>query len=116
MTAPAGTSRAELARRLISLTDLTSLNEGDDAAAVRALAALARAAPLEPAALCIWARGIPTALEALAGTGIAVCAVANFPGGTATADAASAATRTARIRAAFARVTTATTPADAPCP
>jgi deoxyribose-phosphate aldolase len=95
MTAPAGTSRAELARRLISLTDLTSLNEADDAAAVRALAALARAAPLEPAALCIWARGIPTALEALAGTGIAVCAVANFPGGTATADAAAVETAAA---------------------
>jgi deoxyribose-phosphate aldolase len=95
ITPSADASRAGLARRLISLTDLTSLNESDDAAAVRALAALARAAPVAPAAVCIWARGIPTALEALAGTGIPVCAVANFPDGTATADAAAAETAAA---------------------
>jgi deoxyribose-phosphate aldolase len=95
MTPPAGPSRADLARRLIALTDLTSLNESDDAASVRALAARARAAPLAPAAVCIWARGIPTAREALAGTGIPVCAVANFPGGTATVDAAAAETAAA---------------------
>jgi hypothetical protein len=40
-------SRAILAQRLISLTDLTSLNEPDDAAAVHALSLLASAiAPL----------------------------------------------------------------------
>jgi deoxyribose-phosphate aldolase len=85
---PAGAERAILARRLISLTDLTSLNESDDAATVRALSVLARAAPVKPAALCIWARLIPTAVKALTGAGIPVCAVANFPDGTATLDSA----------------------------
>jgi deoxyribose-phosphate aldolase len=80
----AGASRAILAQRLISLTDLTSLNESDDAASVHALSLLACRAPVKPAAVCIWARWIPVALDALRGTGIPVCAVANFPGGAAT--------------------------------
>ncbi len=46
-----------------------------------ACAALARTAPVRPAAVCIWARWIPVALEALQGTGTPVCAVANFPNG-----------------------------------
>jgi deoxyribose-phosphate aldolase len=79
----AGVSRAILAQRLISLTDLTSLNESDDAASVHALSLLACRAPVKPAAVCIWARWIPVALDALRGTGIPVCAVANFPGGAA---------------------------------
>ena len=91
----ATTSRAAQARRLIPLTDLTSLNESDDAASVRALSTLARAAPVKPAAVCIWARWIPVALEALQGTDIPVCAVANFPQGAATPDAAAAETAAA---------------------
>ena len=66
----ADASRAILARRLMSLTDLTSLNESDDAASVLALSLLARSAPVKPAAVCIWARWIPVALDALRGTGI----------------------------------------------
>jgi deoxyribose-phosphate aldolase len=95
--APSSTdaSRAILARRLISLTDLTSLNESDDAATVRALALAASQAPVKPAAVCIWARFIPVALEALRGTGIRVCAVANFPGGTAATGSAVAETAAA---------------------
>ena len=77
------------------LTDLTSLNDSDDAASVRALAVLACSAPLRPAAVCIWARWIPVALEALQGTGIRVCAVANFPNGAAPADIAAAETAAA---------------------
>lgn len=88
-------SRASLARRLMSLTDLTSLNESDDAAAVHALSLLARQAPVQPAALCIWARSIPAALDALRGSGIPVCAVANFPGGAAATDSAAAETAAA---------------------
>jgi deoxyribose-phosphate aldolase len=82
-------------RRLMSLTDLTSLNESDDAASVRALSLLARTAPVRPAAVCIWARWIPVALEALQGTGTPVCAVANFPNGAAVPEAAAAETATA---------------------
>jgi deoxyribose-phosphate aldolase len=79
----------------MSLTDLTSLNDSDDATSVRALSALARAAPVKPAAVCIWARWIPVALEALQGGGTKVCAVANFPSGTAAPDAAAAETAAA---------------------
>jgi len=88
-------SRADEARRLMSLTDLTSLNDSDDAASVRALSALARAAPVKPAAVCIWAQWIPVALEALQGSGIPVCAVANFPSGAAAPDVAAAETAAA---------------------
>jgi deoxyribose-phosphate aldolase len=91
----ADASRVVLARRIISLTDLTSLNESDDAATVRALAQLACSAPVKPAAVCIWARGIAEALDVLRGTGIPVCAVANFPGGTAAIDGAVAETAAA---------------------
>lgn len=83
MVPSSSASRAEQARRLIALTDLTSLNESDDATSVRALSVLARAAPVEAAAVCIWARWIPVARAALQGTGIPVCAVANFPSGAA---------------------------------
>ena len=92
MSTAASASRAEVARRLISLTDLTSLNESDDAASVHALSMLARTAPVKPAAVCIWARWIPAALDALRGTGIPVCAVANFPAGAAAPDTAAAET------------------------
>src|ERR1700687_4472693 len=84
-----------LAQRLISLTDLTSLNESDDATTVRALSLLAAQAPVKPAAVCIWARWIPVALDALRGTGIPVCAVTNFPSGAADIERAVAETAAA---------------------
>jgi deoxyribose-phosphate aldolase len=95
MSATASVSRASQALRLISLTDLTSLNASDDAATVRALSLAARAAPVRPAAVCIWAQWILEALHALQGSGIAVCAVANFPGGAASSDGAAAQTAAA---------------------
>jgi deoxyribose-phosphate aldolase len=95
MTGLASVSRSDQARRLMSLTDLTSLNETDDAASVRALSTLARTAPVRPAAVCIWARWIPVALEALQGSGTPVCAVANFPIGAAAPEAAAAETAVA---------------------
>ena len=77
------------------MTDLTSLNESDDSASVHALSLLARSAPVKPAAVCIWARGIPVALDVLRGTGIPVCAVANFPSGAADIESAVAETAAA---------------------
>jgi deoxyribose-phosphate aldolase len=88
-------SRTDQARRLMSLTDLTSLNDSDDAASVRALSVLAGAAAVKPASVCIWPRWISVALDALRGTGIAVCAVANFPGGAAAPEVAAAETAAA---------------------
>ena len=90
----------DLARRLMSLTDLTSLNESDDATTVHTLALLARSAPGKPAAVCIWPRGVPAALEVLRGSGIPVCAVANFPAGAAAIDAAVAETAAAILAGA----------------
>jgi deoxyribose-phosphate aldolase len=95
MTGSASASRSDQARRLLSLTDLTSLNDSDDAISVRTLSVLARTAPVRPATVCIWARWIPVALEALQGTGIPVCAVANFPGGAAAPGVAAAQTAAA---------------------
>ena len=86
-------TRTQWVRRLLSLTDLTSLNDSDDAATVHTLSKLALSAPVKPAAVCIWARWIPAALESLRGSGISVCAVANFPSGA--ADPAGAAQETA---------------------
>jgi deoxyribose-phosphate aldolase len=88
-------SRSDQARRLMSLTDLTSLNQSDDATSVRALSALARAAPVRAASVCIWAQWIPVALEALQGSGTPVCAIANFPDGAANPSAAAAETAAA---------------------
>jgi deoxyribose-phosphate aldolase len=85
-------TRAAFARRLMSLTDLTSLNDSDDAASVRALSALASAAAVHPASVCIWPQWVPTALEALRGSSIPVCAVSNFPGGAAAPELAAAET------------------------
>ena len=95
MSPAASASRADLARQLMALVDLTSLNESDDAASVRTLSILAGTAPVKPAAVCIWAQWIPAALEALQGTGIKVCAVANFPAGAAAPGTAAAETAAA---------------------
>jgi deoxyribose-phosphate aldolase len=87
--------RRDLARRLMSVTDLTSLNDTDDASVVRQLAALAMVAPVPPASVCIWPRLIGAALEALQDSGIIVCAVTNFPAGAAQPDVAAAETAAA---------------------
>ena len=91
-------TRSDLARRLMALTDLTSLNDADDAATVQALVALSLEAPVPPACVCIWPRFIAVALQALGDSGIAVCAVTNFPDGD--PDPAAAAAQTAAAVAA----------------
>jgi deoxyribose-phosphate aldolase len=73
------------ARRLVSLVDLTSLNAADDENTVARLAALAVSPAGRVAALCVWARLLGAARAALAGSGVPVAVVANFPDGTATA-------------------------------
>jgi deoxyribose-phosphate aldolase len=79
-----------LARRLLGLLDLTTLNDSDDGQVVRALAAYA-ATPLgRVAALCTWSRLIGDALDSLTGTGVPVAAVTNFPAGEPDVQAAAA--------------------------
>ena len=83
-------SLTALARRLLSLIDLTSLNESDDEASIVQLAALASTDAGRVAAVCTWPRLVPVACRELRGSGIAVAAVANFPAGAADIEAATA--------------------------
>jgi deoxyribose-phosphate aldolase len=85
----------DLARRLLGLMDLTSLNPTDDVASVRQLATLASTAAGRVAALCIWPQFIPIARSCLRGTGVAIAVVANFPVGASDASAAAAETAAA---------------------
>jgi deoxyribose-phosphate aldolase len=89
---------ADLARRLLSMLDLTTLNETDDAQAIRTLAVNAATAVGHVAALCTWSRLIADALATLKGTGVPVAAVANFPTGE--PDVQGAAAQTAQAVAA----------------
>jgi deoxyribose-phosphate aldolase len=84
---------AALARRLLGMLDLTSLNANDDAGVIRALAANAATSAGHVAALCTWPRLIGDALTSLAGTGVPVAAVANFPAGDPEVQAAAAETQ-----------------------
>lgn len=79
MSAPA--QDAILARRLLGMLDLTTLNDNDDGQVIRALAQYAATPAGRVAALCTWARLIGAARASLAGTGVPVAAVANFPAG-----------------------------------
>ena len=69
------------AERTIRLLDLTSLNDGDDDAAVAALCNRAATAPGPVAAVCIWPRFITLARGLLEHSGVRIAAVANFPAG-----------------------------------
>ena len=81
------------ARRAIALLDLTSLNDADDDAAALALCRRA-VTPFGPAAaVCLWPRFVALARDALAGTGVKVATVVNFPHGEDAPDRIAAATR-----------------------
>ena len=71
----------DAARRAIACLDLTSLNDGDDDAAVTALCERARTPAGPVAAVCIWPQFVPTGRRLLDGSGIKVCTVVNFPHG-----------------------------------
>ncbi len=73
--------KASLARRLLPLIDLTSLNETDDEAAILRLAQAAGTPYGDVAAVCTWPALIGVAATALRGSRIAIAAVANFPSG-----------------------------------
>jgi len=74
-------SLQDTARLALACLDLTSLNDGDDEAAIVRLAERAAAAPGRVAALCVWPLFVRIAV-AQAPAGVAVAAVANFPEGT----------------------------------
>lgn len=65
----------------IQLLDLTSLNDDDTADTVRELCARAVTPKGNVAAVCIMPAFVGVAKKELAGTGVKVATVANFPGG-----------------------------------
>ena len=87
------TDSTSLARRLLGLIDLTSLNPNDDDPSVSRLAALASTSAGRVAALCIWPRFIAIGKKALSETGVPIAVVTNFPAGS--SDIAAAAAETA---------------------
>lgn len=83
MTQPdlAEPDRRRVAARVLPLVDLTSLGDNDAPADIERLCADAQT-PVGPvAAVCVWPRFVAQAVDLLAGTGIPVAAVANFPEG-----------------------------------
>lgn len=74
-------SDQNLARRALTLLDLTDLSDGTDEAATRALCEKALSGPVPVAAICIWPRFVRTAREALGAGGVKVATVVNFPAG-----------------------------------
>lgn len=72
---------AELAQRALPLVDLTNLDEACTTADIDALCARA-ATPHGPvAAVCIWPRFVVQAASLLAGSGVRIATVVNFPQG-----------------------------------
>jgi deoxyribose-phosphate aldolase len=82
-------------RRIVSMMDLTSLNDTDDEAAILRVAGLAVSKAGAVAAVCTWPRFISVVRNALRGTGVRMAAVANFPAGAASLEQAAAETAAA---------------------
>ena len=82
--------RARLAIGLLDLTDL-----GADATAAAASALCDRAAAAGVAAVCVWPQFVELCVARLAGSGVKVATVVNFPAGTDPADMAAAVTAAA---------------------
>ncbi|MGK7296264.1 MAG: deoxyribose-phosphate aldolase [Candidatus Wenzhouxiangella sp. M2_3B_020] len=94
-----GDERRALARRVLSMLDLTRLEDDAGDELVRALCARAAESPVAPAAVCVYPRFIEAARDALAGHDasgqVAIAAVANFPDGPAEPERAAAEVRQA---------------------
>lgn len=82
------------ARQVLALLDLTSLETSDDDVRIEALCARARTPFGHVAAVCIYGPFVPLCRRALAGTGVKVATVVNFPHGRPNASAAALETRT----------------------
>jgi deoxyribose-phosphate aldolase len=86
MSWPEPEINAALARRLMSLVDLTSLNDTDTEASLPALFEKAQNALGHVASVCVLPRFAGLAKAAFTGTPVRVCTVANFPAGTASVE------------------------------
>jgi deoxyribose-phosphate aldolase len=74
-------ARRATAARALPLLDLTDLSDDCTEAAIADLCARAVTPFGSVAAVCIWPRFVPLAKERLAGTGVRVATVINFPAG-----------------------------------
>lgn len=74
-------SNSELAKKVLSLLDLTSLGETDTPARIRTLSTAALARHGSPAAVCVYPEHITTARQTLRESGVKVATVVNFPEG-----------------------------------
>ena len=72
---------AAAARRALAQLDLTDLSDTCSEAAIATLCRRARTPHGAVAAICIWPRCVSQAARLLAGTGIKLAAVVNFPAG-----------------------------------
>lgn len=70
---------SDVAARALPLLDLTDLSEGCTPEAVETLCA--RAKEHAVAAVCVWPRFVAQAAQALAGSGVRIATVVNFPDG-----------------------------------
>jgi deoxyribose-phosphate aldolase len=70
-----------LARRAITLLDLTELGDGATDDDVVALCARAHGSHGNSAAVCVWPRHVALAVEQLWGTNVRIATVVNFPSG-----------------------------------
>jgi deoxyribose-phosphate aldolase len=82
-----------VAHRALGLIDLTRLGPLEQAADMDALCERAVTAHGSVAAVCVWPQFVGQCRKALAGTGIRVAAVANFPDGGSDVEAAALQTR-----------------------
>jgi deoxyribose-phosphate aldolase len=71
----------DLPQKLLTVMDLTSLNETDSSASIAALCQKAMASVPHVAAVCVYPAFVKQAAETLAGSGIKIATVANFPHG-----------------------------------
>ena len=81
------TNAIAIARKSISLLDLTNLNDDCNAQDIVDLCHRAQTPHGNTARICIWKEFVPQAKELLAGTGIKIATVVNFPHGGTDTDA-----------------------------
>ena len=92
-----GSSNDSIARRAIGLLDLTELGDHATDADVVSLCTRATGRYGKVAAVCVWPRQVALAARLLAGSGVRIATVVNFPGGDDTVDDVVALARTAQL-------------------
>lgn len=89
------TDMIEVAKRALGLVDLTNLNDDCTAADITTLTGRTVTQHGAVAAVCVWPRFVAQAVKELAGTGVKVATVVNFPAGGEDTDAVLAETHQA---------------------